>query len=135
MKKLFIYRGLPGSGKSYALFNREEKFLCICSTDHFFMKNGVYEFNPHLIAQAHADCQIRALRAMAAGVSHVAIDNTNVQRWEFKLYLTIAEIFGYEVEEVVVGGYSVQDVVVYANRNIHGVPLVALQAMAARWED
>lgn len=134
MKALLIYRGLPGSGKSHAIA-RLDKTVCICSADHFFIKDGAYQFYPHLIAQAHAACQEKALRAMNAGVAMVVIDNTNVQRWEFAIYLVMAEIFGYKVQEVVVGGHSDKDVELYDKRNVHGVPEAALYVMANHWEE
>jgi predicted kinase len=136
MKKLKIMRGLPGAGKTYTLQHIIDFISAvICSADDFFMRTGEYKFNPVEIGKAHVECQIKALRAMARGAELVIIDNTNTQKWEYMLYEAMAEIFGYEVEIVIVGGHNPEDVALYAERNIHGVPFEAIQAMAERWED
>lgn len=134
MKKLIIMRGLPGSGKSTYLnsFIEGVKGVVVCSADHFFMKNGEYCFNPKLLGQAHETCKFNAATAMQKGVELVCIDNTNTQKWEYEDYLHMAAKYGYDVVVHVVGNTT--DLELYAKRNTHGVPLTALQRMAARWE-
>lgn len=62
------------------------------------------------------------------------VDNTNVQAWEFRHYRMLAEEFGFDVEVVEVGDRTPEACRLYAARNTHGVPLVAIESMAARWE-
>lgn len=138
MKTLVIMRGLPGSGKSTYIqdqYMTGESVLIntmVCSADQFFMKDGQYCFNPKLLKQAHETCKFNAATAMQKGVELVIIDNTNTQKWEYEDYLHMAAKHGYDVRIQVVGNTT--DLELYAKRNTHGVPLTALQRMAARWE-
>jgi predicted kinase len=133
MPTLYIMRGLPGSGKSEATTHIYG--ATVCSADDFFMVDGEYVFQPHLIGKAHAECQVKALKAMGRGQHSVVIDNTNTQKWEYAIYLAMAEVLGYEVCETTVGGRSPEEIALYAERNTHGVPLRNIQAMADRWEE
>ena len=71
MNKLIIMRGLPGSGKSKVVreiiakaINDHQHSAIVCSADQFFTNpDGEYNFNPSMIAQAHMDCQVKALKA------------------------------------------------------------------------
>ena len=130
MKKLFIIRGLPGSGKSTVV--KQYIGATVCSADDFFMIDGKYVFDRSKIGQAHAACRSKAIDAMMAGVEQVVIDNTNTQRWEYLPYVELSAQYGYEVEVIAVG--NLHDVELYAKRNVHGVPLAAIKKMAARWE-
>jgi predicted kinase len=135
MKKLTIMRGLPGSGKTTLLTMSPFDGAVICSADRFFEDDdGGYTFNPALIAQAHETCKILATQNMANHEPHVVIDNTNVCRWEFAIYQVLAEVFGYDVEIVVVGKITPEACVEYSIRNVHNVPLDVIQDMAERWE-
>jgi predicted kinase len=65
-----------------------------------------------------------------AKVPEIVVDNTHTQLWEFSGYVQIAEAFGYEVEIVRMD----TPVDVAASRNLHGVPLKAVQSMADRFQ-
>lgn len=133
MKKLIILRGLPGSGKTHALGDTDQSV--VCSADHYFEKNGEYEFDPTKLGEAHMECQLKALNLMAEGQPLVVIDNTNTRHWEYKLYERMGGLFGYSVEVREVGGRSYDDVRFYAKRNKHGVPALKILEMAYRWEE
>jgi predicted kinase len=135
MKRMIVMRGLPGAGKDYnldILVGEYKKEVVVCSADDFFMENGEYVFVPWKIGQAHESCKLKCFRAMAEG-KHVAISNTNVQKWEYELYLEMAMHFGYEVTVMSIfdGGCTNEEL---AKRNQHGVPLEAIEAMRDRWE-
>lgn len=125
MTKLTIIRGLPGSGKSTmakAIVN--DTGACHFETDMFFIKDGVYTFNPSLIKDAHRWCQDSVLESLSFGLDTV-VSNTFTQRWEYQPYLDMASKLGCEVDILVaVGEYE----------NIHGVPAEAIQRMTDRWE-
>ncbi|KAI4875401.1 hypothetical protein NFI96_006312 [Prochilodus magdalenae] len=97
---LVLMRGVPGSGKS----TLAKKILSsgpnglILSTDDYFFQEDRYSFDPALLGKAHDWNQRRARDAMLSGCSPVIIDNTNVQAWEMKPYVTLALEFGYRVE-------------------------------------
>lgn len=128
--KLIIMRGLPGSGKSFYV-QQNYPDATVCSADSYFIgADGVYRFDRRDLRQAHEDCREKARLAMLRGDQVVVIDNTNIQRWEFEPYLKMAHIFGYVVEELCL----VADPDRCAERNVHGVPLETINAMARRFE-
>lgn len=131
-RELIILRGLPGSGKSH---RAREIGGTVCSADDFFMEGGVYKFDPSKLGEAHAQCQAKAIQAMAGQKSPVVIDNTNSRRWEFSVYSELASAFGYNVKIRTVGGRSMEEVKAYAARGKHGVPEEVLLKMAYRWEE
>jgi hypothetical protein len=64
--RMVIYRGLPGSGKTTiaTLEQHSQAKDCACEifeADHYFMKDGVYHFDPGKIGLAHSDCARRVM--------------------------------------------------------------------------
>lgn len=135
--KMYLIRGLPGSGKSYLAENLMAEELRwedeetdvepadrVLEADQFFTKNGVYAFDPEKLKEGHADCLKRAIQLMTEG-KVLAVANTFSQGWEMEPYLREAERYGYEV-------------VVLTMQNdfgsVHGVPPEAVQRMRNRWE-
>ena len=118
--RLFLIRGVPGSGKTtYA------KNLGI--SDHFeadmwFEQNGGYD--PAKIKQAHEWCQKQAIDAMCAG-RDVVVSNTFTRLWEMKPYKDAARRLGVKViEKVMTGEWG----------NVHGVPAEKVLQMRERFE-
>ena len=136
---LYIYRGLPSSGKSTAASLKVPTGRDI-STDDFFHedrdRSKPYTFVLERIfdgsAHGWAQDRVRSLLSDGTGLP-VAIANTNTQRWEFQAYLDICEELGceYEVIDLFDGGLS--DEQLFA-RNAHGVPLERFAIMRARYE-
>lgn len=136
MPTMFIMRGLPGSGKStlarmMATGLSSHKHVVVVSADDYFMRDGVYEFDPTKIALAHGQCQQRAKGACADGVT-VIVDNTNTQRWEMEPYIALARTYGYDLQVITVEtSLSASDL---AWRCSHGVPVETIQRMRDNWE-
>jgi len=61
---LYLVRGLPGSGKS--TFARALSVNCY-SADDFFTRDGVYDFDPRLIGNAHLECQDKTKHSLSYG--------------------------------------------------------------------
>lgn len=125
MKKLYIIRGLPGSGKS----TFAEVFLKVDpweADDYFLGPDGEYDFDFSLLGQAHSWCMSSVIEDMAKGTPCVCVSNTFTQLWEFQSYLAAAKVAGYEVEVYV----TTNDF----ENNVHGVPPEAIARMRARWE-
>ena len=126
MKKLTLIRGLPGSGKS----TLAEKLAAATGAewveaDTFFLVDGKYVYDPQKIGEAHAWCQIQALRHMAQG-RDVIVSNTFSRVWEMAIYREMAYVLGYAVDiEQANGNWP----------NIHGVPDAIVAGMRERWED
>jgi NEDD4-binding protein 2 len=134
-------RGVSGSGKSTKAKEliKKQAMGCtsvICSADKFFINpsSGRYEFEPKKIGLAHAFCRGQVEAAIQLGTDLIIVDNTNTQKWEFKPYVDLAETHGYECTQEVVGTLEEKDLKVYANRNVHGVPLESIRKMAKRFQ-
>ncbi|TSK49665.1 NEDD4-binding protein 2-like 2 [Bagarius yarrelli] len=116
---LILMRGLPGSGKSTLarqISSRGPSGLILSTDDYFYQKDG-YHFDPTLLGNAHDWNHNRAKKAMLEGRTPIIIDNTNVQAWEMKPYVSVALEMGYRVE-----------------RNHHGVPKESIANMLDRFE-
>lgn len=134
MKRLVIMRGLPGSGKSTHAKELQGGVptRVICSADDYFMKDGIYQFDPKQLGKAHEACKAKAHTAMLKSMSVVIIDNTNMQKWEFQDYIAFGMMYGYKIEKIVCG--NLIDIKLYAERNTHGVPFESIKRMAERFE-
>jgi predicted kinase len=126
---LFVFRGLPGSGKTTLARQLD---LDVFEADQFFMEGGIYRFDPSKLPQAHAECQRQTLECLEAGKSCV-VSNTFTQRWEMQPYIEMAEQTDTRLSVISLfdGGCTDEQL---AERNTHGVPLQAIQAMRNRWE-
>lgn len=139
-KLMVIYAGLPGGGKSTAAAQMKEgaqilgQTCVICSTDDFFVVDGVYTFNPGKLFQNHLANQRKARQACVDDVNVVVIDNTNILAKHREAYENIAAEFGYKVETVVVGQFTEEFAKICAERNKHGVPLASIQKMARQFQ-
>jgi len=134
MRTLTLVRGISGSGKTtvarqLALGGRRK---LLAADDFFVDEDGVYQFDPSGLPDAHAWCQNEAESAMGQGL-HVIVHNTFTQRWEMEAYLQMGKRHGYRVTVVSVfdGGCTDEEL---ATRNEHGVPLAGIAAMRQRWE-
>ena len=106
-KKMYLLRGVPGSGKSTKsnailsengidISNIFIKNQHILSTDDFFIVNGKYKFDPRKLVQYHEANKMRTEEQMKKGISPLLIDNTNIMPWEMKNYVELADKYGYE---------------------------------------
>ncbi len=127
MKKVFILRGLPGSGKS--TFAKTLSANIIISADDFFVgEDGVYRHDPRKQGEAHNDCFRRFVAAQMLGDETIVVDNTNISASEIAPYALAGVAAGYNVEIVTVWC----DVSVAFKRNIHGVPPYVVLSMFRR---
>ena len=137
MPKMTIERGASGSGKSTHAKSLGTKSydpfagVQIISADDFFMRRGVYNFDPSLLGEAHSSC----IRKAVAGImrrADLVIDNTNCRVSEIAPYYALGEAYGYEVEiichtpDFLDQPNTLQS---FAKRSSHGVPLATIQNM------
>lgn len=120
-----LMSGIPGSGKS-TYVKEQMPDAVVCSADHFFMKNGRYDFNPALLGQAHAACLKKFAEALQSGAPEVVVDNTNISTLELAPYVALAAAYGVHCAVITVHCHPE----VAHSRNTHGVPLHAVQRMA-----
>ena len=127
--RLYLIRGLPGSGKST---HAARLGVLVVAADDWFDRGGRYQFDSTQLAPAHQDCQRRAGEALARGES-CAVANTFSQAWEWEPYFQIAAKYGVEVVGIDLFDAGLSDVELAA-RNVHGVPVTAIAAMRQRWQ-
>ena len=118
--KLTLVRGLPGAGKStFAGSEAIEADWWFCQGVSSY-KLGEYEFDPSELKNAHAWCQQRTREQLESGLD-ASVANTSTQ--ELGAELVVHDVYdGEQTDEVL------------AERNVHGVPLEAIQRMRARYE-
>lgn len=122
-KLMVILRGLSGSGKSTLCDNIKKVYqdAVICSADNFFMVDGVYDFNPEKLKDAHQYCQKCAQQAAKRNCHVIIIDNTNVRHWEYQVYLKMCKEYNYVavvLEPQTPWGFNAEEL---AHRNTHGL--------------
>ena len=92
--KLYLMRGLPGSGKSHIAKRITRN---VFSTDTYFMKNGKYKFDFTKIQVAHEWNKARVRRALETYTPKVVVDNTNTSNWEMTDYARMGVEFDYNI--------------------------------------
>lgn len=95
---MIIMRGVSGSGKSTKARQMAGPSGQIFSTDDFFEPDYDAQFSDEQLPKAHQWNQQRVAQALQSGVSPVVVDNTNVEAWEMKPYVQLAQQHGYEVQ-------------------------------------
>lgn len=130
MKHLWIFRGLPGSGKSTLV--REIFFRNLNLDQSWFEadmwmvdKNGNYLFDPTKLPYCHQMCQDSVRNSMEIGRTHIYVSNTFVKLAHITPYLDLARKYGYS--------HSIT-VCTYPGKSIHNVPDKTLNRMMAEWE-
>ena len=149
-KKLFISRGMPGSGKSFTISKLVTESH-IYSADKFFINptSGKYEFDINKRHQAHQKCISDTEAAMEEGVSPIGVDNTNLRWALIKPYYLLAKQYGYDVEYVESDSSwwkEIKDLLknktpeniekavqISESKNTHNVPSETLRTFAKNW--
>jgi len=116
MKTVNIFIGISGSGKS--TYAKNFPNAVICSADHFFEKDGTYNWDPTKLEQAHKACQNKFHLALFAKAETIIIDNTNLTKWAIEPYYNAAIKANYQVNFCYFG-ISVEAALA---RNVHTVP-------------
>ena len=134
MKKLYIVRGLPGSGKSTFAEALVGSDFLVCEADkYFYDKEGNYNFDPSKLKQAHEWCRNEVETRMKDHqvnqqfYPEIAVSNTFTQEWEMESYYKLAEKYGYKVVSLIVENR-------HGGKNVHGVPDDKLEIMRNRFE-
>jgi predicted kinase len=129
MKKLFLVRGISGSGKT--TFAKELSGVHF-ETDNYFMVDGEYKFDGTKLKDAHQWCQNEVNNAMILNYTanindRIVVSNTFTQEWEMKPYIEMAKEWGYTVFSIIVENR-------HGGVNEHGVPEDKLKMMKNRFE-
>jgi len=129
MKKLFLVRGLPGSGKS--TFAKALGGINI-EADQYFMVDGKYNFDASKLKLAHNYCQSQTQIWMRCNdpqinVNRIVVSNTFTQEWEMEAYYKLAAKYEYQVFSIIVENR-------HNGVNEHGVPEEKIEQMRNRFE-
>lgn len=129
MTKLYIVRGLPGSGKSTWCNNNLKSLTDFhIEADQYFQRyeNSEYEFDAKFLSEAHDWCYANTVYWLREGFN-VYVSNTFTKIWEMERYLAIpTKLPDVQVEIVEIKTQF---------KSVHGVPEEKMKQMAARWEE
>lgn len=144
--QMFLYRGLPGTGKTFSATNGYTNGYIdyevhipsvppnrILAADDFFDYEGSYVWMPEFVTAAHAYCMYRAIRLVKESRSF-AVTNTFVYLDHIKPYLDLAESHFYAVTIVELDHTRFTNDELFA-RNQHNVPLQTIERMRYSWEE
>jgi len=131
MTTVFIMRGVPGSGKSTLAKQLAGQDGVIHSTDSYFVKDGIYCFDPTKLSEYHAQNFKAFQQSVDNGVEVIVVDNVNSKHWHFIHYLEYAERKGCNVAIVSIPHPPAR---LAAERNTHAVPLYAIEKLIREWE-
>lgn len=131
--KVKILCGISGSGKSTYIKNHFPNAK-VCSADHFFMKDGEYNFDPSRLPQAHAFC-LRKFTEEVIGMYNltledevIVVDNTNTTLTEIAPYAALAQAYSHDLEIIIIEA----PLELAAARNQHGVPSKGVEGQHRR---
>lgn len=126
-------RSIPGGGKD-TYIRKHFPGAVVASADNFFIHTNPqtgeqeYRFDPRKLGAAHGQSFRTFQNALDAGEPLVVANNTNTQVFEMEKYVMAAKKAGYDVEIIRIETPTH----IAAARNIHGVPLQAVEKMAKR---
>lgn len=110
---IHVLCGAPGSGKTTWAKSVDNAYV-VSADDYFVDNNGVFNFRPELIYEAHQWCLNQFLTAVRdETLTDIIVDNTNISLIDMAPYVRIGQALRCDVF-----------IRVFAKRfkNVHGVP-------------
>jgi hypothetical protein len=139
IKTLYIFRGMPGAGKTTAAetlaYNMDHvhgpvRDYKVHSADDYFYENGptkgTYEFDATKLGNAHAQCKNNVELDMIKANSKIFVANTFTTEKELNPYFELAEKYNYRVITLIVENR-------HGNDSIHGVSSEIMTKMKNRF--
>ena len=148
---LFILRGPSGSGKSTwahrfiakyrAMYGGEPEgydvgfnFYIFSADNYFLTPDNQYNFNWKLLPNAHQWCQSQCENKMKEGNNIIFIDNTNIRKADYQVYLNLAKQYKYEVRIRIMSNIFLENGYIYWRRNQHCEPLSTVKKQIINFE-
>lgn len=133
MQTLYIFRALPGSGKSTLAkalaLGHDAAILCL--DDKRYDQNGNYVYAPEKEVELESQRYEECTSLMEKGKPMIIIDGVNYRREHVEKYESLGKDFGYVVTIIEIPH---QDPKLLVDRNIHSVPITAIQKMIIKWD-
>lgn len=127
---LMLLSGPSGCGKTtFATSLATQNSIKICSTDNYFMVDGIYKWDRNRIGAAHSDCYNQTHEELMAGRS-VIVDNTNLSIKEMNVYINLADKYKANLSIYRPEFISVD---ICSSRNVHRVPTDTILSMIDRF--
>lgn len=123
--RLFLIRGLPGSGKSMLAKSIADKVFE--NNDFFVDLDGNYNFTKTNMLYAESETYNRVRTAMEDRTPKIAVANTFIRNSELQPYIKLAESYGYIVQVMIVENRQ-------QTKNIHNVSDERIASMRSRFE-
>lgn len=123
-KTLFLFRGLPGSGKTTAASRLVDHHV---AADEYFDLFYGGKFDGGKLPQAHLWCRNMTERWMTKGIKRIGVHNTFTRPREMREYFQMASRHGYEVVTMIVENR-------HDGVSVHDVPQDTIQRMRDRFD-
>jgi predicted kinase len=130
MKKVYILRGVSGSGKS-TYVKKLPKYKVVHSTDNFFYKNGKYKFDFKKLGYFHKKNLENFEKSLKEKKTIIVVDNTNLLAKEAKPYIKKAKEHGYRV---ILVDFKPKGAMWHYKRNRHNVPLKVIKEQIKKYK-
>lgn len=112
----------------------------ICSSDfyHFAIDTKLdepfYDFKIERISETHNLCFAKFLNCIKNKLEIIYVDNTNIKKWQYENYITVAQMHGYVVNIFEFEVKTVEEIRLLIQRNQHGVSDSIVARMAIDFE-
>lgn len=127
--KVILLMALPGAGKTTWIRNNTWGDVTICSADHWYEREGRYEWSLEQRGLAHGACLRKFIRAVTTPTafpdSTIVVDNTNTAMVDIAPYVHIAQAYDLPVEVIHIEISLERS----AARNVHNAPASAIEQM------
>ena len=131
-KKIFIMRGLPGSGKSEWINDYIVKHntpVNVCNYQIFKNKDPKIS-----IPQAYSLCFKLFIKYLKHNEKLIFIDNPNIEMWEYENYKILGDIYGYTINIIEINCPNNNYIPIFYERNTNNTSLKQIERFYKRWE-